>query len=271
MPELPEVETTLRGISPHLIGRKVVAVHVRQPRLRWPIPDQLAQILTGQTFNAVKRRAKYLILHTDAGCLMIHLGMSGSLRIVNSDMPPDKHDHMDVCLEDELTLRYRDPRRFGSVHWLNPGQDSHPLLANLGPEPFSDYFDGEYLYRVTRKRRVAVKQLIMNSQVVVGVGNIYANEALFRAGIRPDRAAGRISRQRYESLATCIKEVLRDAVKQGGTTLRDFIGGNGQPGYFRQSLRVYGRGNQTCTKCLRTLKEIRLGQRSTVFCIRCQT
>jgi formamidopyrimidine-DNA glycosylase len=271
MPELPEVETTLRGISPHLIGQKVSAVHVRQPRLRWPVPDELAQILTGQTIDAVKRRAKYLLLHTDAGSLMIHLGMSGSLRIVESGLPPNKHDHVDICLEDELTLRFRDPRRFGSMLWLNPGPASHPLLDSLGPEPFSVIFNGEYLYRLTRKRRVAVKQLIMNSQVVVGVGNIYANEALFRAGIRPDRAAGRISHRRYEDLAACIRKVLNDAIEQGGTTLRDFSGGDGQPGYFRQSLHVYGRGNQTCTKCLGPLKEIRLGQRSTVFCSRCQT
>lgn len=201
---------------------------------------------------------------------MIHLGMSGSLRIVNDEIPPGKHDHVDICL-DGLTLRFRDPRRFGSMFWLDPGSDSHPLLDKLGPEPFSGMFNGEYLYRITRKRRVAVKQLIMNSQVVAGVGNIYANEALFRAGIRPDRAAGRISRIRYENLAECIKKVLSDAIKQGGTTLRDFSGGHGQPGYFQQSLNVYGRGNQTCVVCLRPLKVIRLGQRSTVFCNRCQT
>lgn len=271
MPELPEVETTLRGISPHLIGQKVNAVHVRQPRLRWPVPDELAQILTGQTIDSVKRRAKYLILQTNAGSLLIHLGMSGSLRIVSAGIPHGKHDHVDVCLEDGLTLRFRDPRRFGSMLWLDPGPASHPLLDSLGPEPFSDLFNGEYLYGLTRKRRVAVKQLIMNSQVVVGVGNIYANEALFRAGIRPDRAAGGISKGRYERLASCIKTVLSDAIEQGGTTLRDFSGGDGQPGYFRQSLNVYGRGRQTCTGCLRPLKEIRLGQRSTVFCSRCQT
>lgn len=269
MPELPEVETTLRGISPHLIGRKVIAVHVRQPRLRWPVPDNLAQILTGQTIDAVRRRAKYLLLRTGAGSLMIHLGMSGSLRIVVDEIPPGKHDHVDICL-DGLTLRFRDPRRFGSMFWLDPGSDSHPLLDNLGPEPLSNMFNGAYLYRISRKRRVAVKQLIMNSRVVAGVGNIYANEALFKAGIRPDRAAGRISGGRYESLAECIKQVLCDAIEQGGTTIRDFSGADGEPGYFRQSLNVYGRGSQTCVRCLHPLKEIRLGQRTTVFCNRCQ-
>ncbi len=271
MPELPEVETTLRGISPHVIGEQVKAVYVRQPRLRWPVPAELAQILTGQTIDAAKRRAKYLLLQTSAGSLMIHLGMSGSLRIVKTGDSPGKHDHVDIQLTNGLTLRFRDSRRFGSMHWLAPGAELHPLLDSLGPEPLSTSFDGAYLYRVTRKRRVAVKQLIMDGRIVAGVGNIYANEALFRAGIRPDRAAGRISMRRYVRLANCIKEVLSEAIEQGGTTLRDFSNADGNPGYFRQSLHVYGRGKKSCVNCSHPLKEIRLGQRSTAFCNRCQT
>ena len=270
MPELPEVETTRRGIEPHVIQREILGVLVRMPRLRWPVPPQLSQLLTGRTIDGVMRRAKYLLLKVGSGHLMIHLGMSGSLRLVQADTPAGKHDHVDFRLDSGFLLRYSDPRKFGSILWLESDPFSHPLLVNLGPEPLSDGFDGDYLYRCSRGRKVAVKSLLMNSRMVVGIGNIYANETLFLAGIRPDRAAGRISRTRYQRLAEHINEVLNRAIEMGGTTLRDFVGVDGQPGYFRQTLLVYGRGNQLCTECQTLLTEIRLGQRSSVFCRTCQ-
>lgn len=270
MPELPEVETTRRGIEPHLMQRKIVRVLVRMPELRWPIPADLSQRLTGRTIERVIRRAKYLLLQVDSGFLMIHLGMSGSLRLVRSDVTAGKHDHVDMELDSGIVLRYNDPRRFGSILWLEGDPGKHPLLVNLGPEPLADNFDGDYLYGVSRRRKVAIKVLLMNNQVVAGIGNIYASEALFLAGIRPDRMAGRISRVRYHNLAKVIKEVLSRAIEMGGTTLRDFFGADGQPGYFTQALNVYGRGNQPCCKCQHLLKETRLGQRSSVYCSRCQ-
>ncbi len=271
MPELPEVETTLRGISPHLLGEKIIGVRVRQPALRWPIPDNLAQVLTGQVVTSSKRRGKYLLFATETGVLMIHLGMSGSLRMLRAQTAADKHDHVDIELASGWIVRYRDPRRFGSITWIEDEPAKHPLLVHLGPEPLSDEFDGKYLYQTARHRTIAVKNFIMDSHVVVGVGNIYANEALSMAGILPQRAAGRISLVRYRELATCIQAVLRDAISLGGTTLRDFSGGNGEPGYFKQSLRVYGRANQPCQSCGSTLTEIRLAQRTTVYCAHCQT
>jgi len=271
MPELPEVETTLRGISPHLIGETITHVKIRQPSLRWPVPDNLAQMLTGQVIKLIRRRAKYLLFEVDRGALMIHLGMSGSLRIAATDEPALAHDHVDICLSNGRILRYRDPRRFGSILWIDDEPAHHPLLEKLGPEPLSDSFTGLYLHSLASRRKLAVKSYIMDSHVVVGVGNIYANEALFQSGIRPQRAAGRISLVRYERLVGCIKNVLLDAIRQGGTTLRDFTGGDGQPGYFKNSLRVYGRARQPCTNCGRILMELRLGQRSTVFCANCQS
>ena len=268
MPELPEVETTCRGIAPHILDRKVRDVIVRESRLRWPVPPQLRQTLAGARFTAVNRRAKYLLLETDKGILMVHLGMSGSLRIMPADTPPLFHDHVDVVLDDGRCLRYHDPRRFGSFHWLESEQ--HPLLDHLGPEPLSETLSGAYLYERSRGRRIPVKQFIMDGKVVVGVGNIYANEALFMAGIHPARAAGRIAEVRYEQLATAIKAVLGDAIEQGGTTLRDFVGGDGSPGYFAQQLRVYGRNGKPCRRCRTVLKEIRQGGRSTVMCSQCQ-
>lgn len=269
MPELPEVETTRLGIEPHLLYRTVTGVHVRQPALRWPVSETLSQSLTGQAIIGVRRRAKYLFLDTPRGRVMIHLGMSGSLRILVSPLPPQKHDHVDILLDNGTMLRYRDPRRFGSIFWIDEGNE-HPLTHDLGPEPLDDEFDGAHLYEVSRGRRVPVKSMLMNSRVVSGIGNIYANEALFGSGIRPDRAAGRISRARYEKLASAIKAVLEAAIAAGGTTLRDFSNENGSPGYFRQTLDVYGRGGQACPRCGRGLKEVRLGQRATVFCPRCQ-
>ena len=269
MPELPEVETTRRGVEPYSVGRRVVQVKVREPRLRWPVPDELPQRLEGQRIDRVERRAKYLLFTTTAGQLMVHLGMSGSLRVVNQNEPPSYHDHLDIVFDDGRALRYNDPRRFGCCLWLEPGEP-HKLLANLGPEPLRDEFDGELLYRRSRGRKGAVKQFIMDGKIVVGVGNIYANEALFFAGIRPDRAAGRISRARYVRLAVEIKRVLTSAIEQGGTTLRDFVGGDGKPGYFAQQLRVYGRTGQPCRVCSTPLREQRLGQRSSVYCVVCQ-
>lgn len=268
MPELPEVETTRRGIAPHIIGKKVVQVVVRQPRLRWPVSAELAQCLTGRTVESVSRRAKYLFIETGHGKVMIHLGMSGSLRILPAFVAAGKHDHVDMIFDDGYVLRFRDPRRFGSIFWL-PGSE-HVLLDNLGPEPFSSAFCGQYLYTRSRSRKIAVKMFIMNAQIVVGVGNIYANEALHLAGIRPDRAANRISRIRYDLLAVVIKEVLASAIESGGTTLRDFVREDGSPGYFGQSLKVYGRGQQPCLQCQHSLKEIRQGGRATVFCPACQ-
>ena len=268
MPELPEVETTRLGILPHIKGKKVTAVLVREPRLRWPVPDDLALALTGLTVKSVNRRAKYLLLQTPAGRLMIHLGMSGSLRIARPDDPARKHDHVDLAFGDAI-LRYHDPRRFGSFHWLR-GDDSHPLLDHLGPEPLTDDFDGSHLFAASRGKTVAVKNFLMDSSVVVGVGNIYANEALFLAGINPQAGAGSISRTRLERLAGHTKAVLGRAIKAGGTSLRDFVREDGNPGYFKQSLNVYGRGGEPCSQCGRRLKEVRLGQRSTVYCTRCQ-
>ena len=271
MPELPEVETTRLGIQNHIVGQRVARVLVREPRLRWPVPAALAQELTGRRFERISRRGKYLLLSAGDACLLVHLGMSGSLRITRADEPPLKHDHVDICLENGVTLRYSDPRRFGCMLWLKEDPATHPLLAHLGPEPLTDAFSEDYLYALSRGRRSPVKAFIMDSGIVVGVGNIYANEALFMAGIRPDRAAGRISRQRYARLVECIRTVLGRAITQGGTTLRDFVGGDGKPGYFKQSLLVYGRAGEACRTCGNTLQELRMAQRSSVFCKHCQS
>jgi len=269
MPELPEVETTRRGVEPFCRGEVVRRVVVRERRLRWPVPEQLPRRLAGQTITAVERRAKYLLFRTGAGTLLVHLGMSGSLRVADADQVPARHDHIDVELGSGRLLRFNDPRRFGCFLWLEPGEQ-HPLLSQLGPEPLSAAFDGALLHRLSRGRHGPVKNFIMDGKVVVGVGNIYANEALFLAGVRPDRAAGRISLARYQRLAETIKQVLTSAITSGGTTLRDFVGGDGRPGYFAQQLRVYGRGSAPCKHCGAPLREIRLGQRTTVFCVTCQ-
>ncbi|MET0028595.1 MAG: bifunctional DNA-formamidopyrimidine glycosylase/DNA-(apurinic or apyrimidinic site) lyase [Candidatus Thiodiazotropha sp.] len=270
MPELPEVETTRRGVAPHLEGRKVTQVLVREPRLRWPIPQTLAEQLTGQTLRQVSRRGKYLLFGFPRGTLIVHLGMSGSLRIVTRDTAPQKHDHFDLLMSGGKCLRLRDPRRFGAVLWTDAPPQAHPLLAHLGPEPLDEGFDGDYLYQQGRHRKVSIKQLIMDSKIVVGVGNIYANESLFRAGIHPARASNRISAPRYERLVAEIKSVLLAAIVQGGTTLRDFQREDGQPGYFAQELQVYGKAGEPCPVCGTTLKGTTLGQRSTTHCPRCQ-
>ena len=270
MPELPEVETTRRGIAPALIGRRVIEVLVRNRRLRWPITRHFESAITRQTVRRIERRAKYILIVFDTGTLILHLGMSGSLRILDADVPPKLHDHWDIYVDSGKVLRYHDPRRFGSAHWTESDPLAHPLLAKLAPEPLSDEFHAEYLYRTTRKRSVAIKQLIMNSQHVVGVGNIYASESLFRARISPRRAAHRISRLHANALTQAIKGVLADAIHIGGTTLRDYVNAEGLPGYFRQKLFVYERQGQPCRVCKTPVKQFVQGQRATYWCPRCQ-
>ncbi|MBH9415623.1 bifunctional DNA-formamidopyrimidine glycosylase/DNA-(apurinic or apyrimidinic site) lyase [Pseudomonas aeruginosa] len=269
MPELPEVATTRRGIAPYLAGQRVERVIGRERRLRWPIPEDLDVRLSGQRIVSVERRAKYLLLGAEAGTLISHLGMSGSLRLVESGTPASRHEHVDIELASGMALRYTDPRRFGAMLWsLAPLE--HELLRNLGPEPLTDAFAGQRLFELSRGRSMAVKPFIMDNAVVVGVGNIYASEALFAAGIDPRKPAGSISKARYLRLAEEIKRILAIAIERGGTTLRDFVGGAGQPGYFQQELFVYGRGGEFCKVCGSTLREIRLGQRASVYCPRCQ-
>jgi formamidopyrimidine-DNA glycosylase len=270
MPELPEVETTRRGIEPHLRGRTITRLVVRQPRLRWPIPADLAGLLAGRPVERVERRAKYLLVPFPHGTLIMHLGMSGSLRLVPASQPAQKHDHVDIERSSGQALRYTDPRRFGAVLWQGAGEPAHPLLEGLGPEPLTDEFDGDLLFERSRRRSAPVKTFLMDGRIVVGVGNIYANEALFAAGIRPDRAAGKVSRAAYARLAHEVKRVLARSIEQGGTTLRDFVGGDGKPGYFSPQLLVYGRGGEECRTCAQPLVEVRLGQRATVYCRRCQ-
>jgi formamidopyrimidine-DNA glycosylase len=271
VPELPEVETTRRGIEPHTLGRRLATVRVHEPRLRWPVEPALPSEAAGQTVQAVRRRAKYLLLDLERGSLMLHLGMSGSLRVMDSATARLLHDHVDFELDSGQTLRFNDPRRFGSLHWLAAGEETgHPLLRHLGPEPLDDAFDGEVLHRAARGRRVAIKQFIMDSHVVVGVGNIYASEALFQAGVRPGRAARSLSRADCQRLATQIREVLGMAIRAGGTTLRDYVNADGTPGYFRQKLYVYERAGEPCRRCDEPIRQRVQGQRSTYYCSRCQ-
>ena len=275
VPELPEVETTRRGIESAVVNRTIVSAIIRQPRLRWPVPRGFASRVESRTVASLRRRAKYLIfdLHQGAsadGAVILHLGMSGSLRLLPSATPALVHDHVDLVLDSGLCLRFNDPRRFGSVLWTAQDPLQHPLLARLAPEPLSDEFNGEYLARAARGRRVAIKQLLMNSQVVVGVGNIYASEALFRARIRPRRAAGRLRKEEFDALASAIKVVLEEAIRAGGTTLRDYVNPEGMPGYFRQKLFVYERFNEPCRVCRTPIKQLVQGQRSTYFCPGCQ-
>lgn len=270
MPELPEVETTRRGIAPHTQDHCIDKVVVRQPKLRWPVPRGLTQKLAGRRIESVSRRAKYLLLGFDNGTLILHLGMSGSLRIVTATEAAGKHDHVDIVLDNGRALRLTDPRRFGAVLWTRETPDSHELLASLGPEPLSDAFDGDYLFQRSRGRKNSIKQFIMDGKIVVGVGNIYASESLYLAGINPKRVAGKVSRERYLKLAEAIKQVLAAAIEQGGTTLRDFVGGDGKPGYFAQKLNVYGKEGEPCPACDTAIKQLVLGQRSTYYCPRCQ-
>ncbi|MGH8082067.1 MAG: bifunctional DNA-formamidopyrimidine glycosylase/DNA-(apurinic or apyrimidinic site) lyase [Lysobacter sp.] len=269
MPELPEVETTRRGLAPHLEGRSIHGVILRRPDLRWPIPDEISALLPGQAIQGVRRRAKYLLLDTAIGSALLHLGMSGSLRVLPADTPVRDHDHVDLLLDSDRVLRFNDPRRFGCLLWQAPGE-IHELLRDLGPEPLSDDFDGDYLFELSRGRKAPVKTFLMDQKVVVGVGNIYVAEALFAAGVSPLRAAGKVSRERYGELAGAIKTILSYAIQRGGTTLRDFISPDGAPGYFEQELSAYGRGGEPCPRCGRPLKQASIGQRTTVWCGHCQ-
>ncbi len=269
MPELPEVETTRRGLLPHVEGQRVTAVVLRRLDLRWPIPREVPDLLTGQRIDAIRRRAKYLLLDTSAGSALLHLGMSGSLRVLPASTPVRVHDHVDIELGSGRVLRFNDPRRFGCLLWQPPGE-THALLAALGPEPLADEFDGAALFARSRGRSAPVKTFLMDQAVVVGVGNIYAAEALFMAGISPLRAAGSISRRRYQALADAVKAILTHAITRGGTTLRDFISPDGAPGYFEQELLVYGRGGLPCKRCGRVLKQALIGQRASVWCTHCQ-
>jgi formamidopyrimidine-DNA glycosylase len=270
MPELPEVETTLRGIAPHLTGRRISGLVVRESRLRWPVPDGLGAVVAGRPITDVRRRGKYLLIELEGGTLLLHLGMSGSLRVLPSDTPPGTHDHIDVQLDNRRCLRLRDPRRFGAFLWLTGPPEQHPLLRHLGPEPLGPSFDGDYLFALSRGRHTSVKAFLMDAQVVVGVGNIYANESLFLAGIHPGRPCNRISRARYRHLADCVKRVLEAAIAKGGTTLRDFVREDGTTGYFALSLAVYGRAGAACPRCGGTIRQRRIGQRSSFYCPRCQ-
>jgi formamidopyrimidine-DNA glycosylase len=269
MPELPEVETSRRGIAPFLVGEQIHDVIIRQRSLRWPVSLDIDKHLPGATVTSVDRRAKYLLIKTSSGTAILHLGMSGSVIIVDADTPAAVHDHVDIVLTSGKSLRFRDPRRFGSLHW-SPDASQHWLLSKLGPEPLSKEFSADYLWSRSRGRKVAVKQFIMNANIVVGVGNIYASESLFLAGIHPRRAAGRVALHRYEQLVATIKDVLEKAIRAGGTTLRDFYGGDGEAGYFQQELEVYGRDGESCSRCDRPISLVVIGQRSTFYCKNCQ-
>ncbi len=270
MPELPEVETTLRGISPHILHNKISAVNIRNSKLRWPIDLKLKTHLFGEQFFAVQRRGKYLLLQTHRGTLIIHLGMSGSLRMTSRHKSYEKHDHFEIVFADDSCLRLKDPRRFGAVLWTEEPFCKHKLLTHLGPEPLSDEFNHQYLHQAAKNRKLPVKQLIMDSKTVVGVGNIYASEALFLAGIRPAMAAGRLSRNNYLQLTQAIKEVLIKAIGEGGTSLKDFTQSDGNPGYFKQHLNVYGRKALPCYHCSTAIKSKIIAQRNSYYCPACQ-
>ncbi len=270
MPELPEVETTRRGIEPHINHHTIKDIVIRQRALRWPVSRQLCSKARNQKINSVGRRGKYLLLRLDNGTIIIHLGMSGSLRVCTAESKLRKHDHIDIIMDNSKILRFHDPRRFGAVLWATGDPENHKLLSALGVEPLENDFNGSYLYEHSRKRTASIKSLIMNSHIVVGVGNIYACESLFLAGINPKRKAGSLSLARCEKLAAAIKQVLNEAISQGGTTLRDYLRENGMPGYFAQKLFVYGKAGEPCAKCGHPIKRIIQQQRSTFYCTQCQ-
>lgn len=270
MPELPEVETVRRGIAPYLVGKAIDRMVIRQRRLRWPISRLLPGAVANQRVHTIDRRAKYLLIELDEGHLIWHLGMSGSFRILQDPSMPETHDHVDICLKKGATLRFRDPRRFGSLHWTRADPLRHRLLKDLGPEPLGEEFSGGWLYARSRGRSSAVKNFLMDSKIVVGLGNIYASEALFEAGISPVRAAGRVGLNRYRRLAEAAKSVLNQAIKSGGTTLRDFTKAEGEPGYFAQELQVYGRAGEACPRCGEPVRSRVIGQRSSFYCQQCQ-
>jgi formamidopyrimidine-DNA glycosylase len=270
VPELPEVETTRRGVERHVAGRRIAELQLHEARLRWPVQPGIVDAVRGQRIVGAGRRGKYLLLALERGTLIVHLGMSGSLRVLPAATPRLAHDHFDLVLDSGQTLRFNDPRRFGSLHYTTDDPEAHPLIRSLGPEPLGDSFDPDYLWRMTRRRRVAIKQLLMNSHVVVGVGNIYANEALFRAHVRPRRPAGKLTRRETDRLVRAVRAVLAKAIRVGGTTLRDYVSAEGNPGYFRQKLYVYERGGEPCRVCATPVRQVVQGQRSTYFCPACQ-
>lgn len=271
MPELPEVETTLRGIQPHIENQRIKQVSVRHYALRWPVPENIHLLLKGQTVQQLERRGKYILLKTQKGTVILHLGMSGSLRILlQPALSAGKHDHIDIEFANKKLLRFTDPRRFGAFLWTEDNPDLHPLLKHLGPEPLSKHFSGAYLWQRARYRKTTIKTLIMDSKIVTGVGNIYAAEALFAAQIHPETLACRITEEHLIALVTAIKTILKAAIKKGGTTLKDFMKSDGKPGYFAFHLKVYGRAGLPCINCKTVLIDIRLGQRSTVYCPHCQ-
>lgn len=270
MPELPEVETTCKGIAPHISGQRINNIILRNPNLRYPITEEFQSQATGLIVDQVERRAKYILLRTSSGTIIIHLGMSGNLRVVSPATPPLKHDHVDIVFANDLCLRFHDPRRFGCIIWTTDNPGDHKLLKDLGVEPFDPTFTGNHCFVRSRGRKTTIKQFIMDGRIVVGVGNIYASEALFLAGIDPRRPAGRVSKIRYERLAGTIQSVLKEAIASGGTTLRDFLNGDGKPGYFQQCLRVYGRAGEPCRACGNAINQQVIGQRASYFCRRCQ-
>ena len=270
MPELPEVETTMRGIKPHINKQQIIEAIIRTPCLRWPIPKNLKRILQGQTVQKISRRGKYLLISLDEGTCIIHLGMSGRLSILNEVRTPQKHDHIDIWFANGKCLRYTDPRRFGALLYTNENPQHHPLLRHIGPEPLSSRFSGDYLWQCSRGKKIPIKTFLMDSKIVAGIGNIYACEALFQARIHPQTPAGNIPATRYEKLVLAIQSVLQNAITKGGTTLKDFMKSDGSPGYFSLSLQVYGRGDEPCFVCQTRLQSIRLAQRSTVYCETCQ-
>lgn len=270
MPELPEVETTLNGIAPYLRGERVEALTIRERRLRWPVPENIEQDVCGQIVRRLSRRGKYILVELDHGGMLIHLGMSGSMRVLPESMPPAAHDHFDIETGSGPVIRFRDPRRFGCLLWHPQDIRQHPRLLGLGVEPLSPAFTAEVLHAAAKSRRVPIKTLIMDGAVVVGVGNIYASESLFDAGIHPHRACNRVSKRRLTSLVVSIRKILKYSIRQGGTTLRDFAGAGGEPGYFEQQLSVYGREGAPCLRCDGTIRKVVTAQRATYYCPRCQ-
>lgn len=270
MPELPEVETTLRGIKPHILGKKVENIVIRHESLRWPIPKHLNQLLKNKNLKSLRRRSKYILFEFANGTLILHLGMSGRLCVLSEPVQPKKHDHVDIYFNNKKYLRFTDPRRFGAILWTTDDPEQHALLKNIGPEPLSSAFTGKYLFEQSRKRKVSVKAFIMNSAIVAGVGNIYATESLFAAKIHPEKAAGKLSLDECDLLVNHIKRILKLAIKKGGTTLKDFLKSDGSPGYFSIQLKVYGKDGKPCPNCKTVLKLARIGQRSTVYCAKCQ-
>ena len=270
MPELPEVETTRRGVAPHVVGRRVAKLHVYDSRLRWPVPPDLADRLVGRAIEGIDRRSKYLLFRLGTDTLLVHLGMTGSLRVHRRAPPRKPHDHIDIVFDDGTLVRYNDPRRFGAMLWISGPASAHPLLRSLGPEPFDHAFDASYFWRATRNRTAAIKLALMDNGLVVGVGNIYASESLFRAGIRPTVRANRVSRPRLARLVDEVRAVLSDAIAKGGSTLRDYVDARGEPGYFQLDYFVYGREGEPCRVCGSAIRQRRLGARASFYCPKCQ-